>query len=350
MKFWADIDNAPHVLVLEPIIRWLNAQGQGVQITARDHGQTLPLLQLLGLPYVVTGKHAGKQMYRKVLSLVTRSVQLIGHAAGKGYSASFCHGTRALYPAAKLLGIPLVVLQDYEHGALPRFMCRWPDRVLVPHVIPDEAFIQRGVRPESLRKYPGLKEELYVYDVKPDAAPLLALGLDLQRPIVLIRPPASMAHYHVQQSDELFVGVMQWLRARGDLQVVVLPRADEQRRSIEGFLQENPSPNVRIPEVVSYGPDLIYYSDLVISGGGTMNREAACMGVPVYTIFKGPMGSVDRHLIGQGRLKVLDRPGELDAVTIQKRPRPDLAALRPRRERIVRFIGEVILSVARTDR
>lgn len=348
MVFWADIDNAPHVLVLKPIITWLTRQGHRVEITARDHGQTLPLLDLLDLPYAVTGKHAGKRKYRKVLSWITRSLQLTRYAVGRGFAAAFCHGTRAVYLPAKIHGIPLVVLQDYEHGALPRLLCQWPALVLVPHVIPEEAFIIRGVRPEALRKYPGLKEELYVYDLEPDPAPLQNLGFNLKLPIVIIRPPASMAHYHVKESDDLFLDVIRFFQERSGVQVVVLPRTREQSESIRFFLEKRACQNIRIPSEVSYGPNLIYHSDLVISGGGTMNREAACMGVPVCTIFKGPMGSVDRYLIEEGRLQVLDSAEQLKTMCIEKIPRPNLAAKRHVRERIVQSIGEAILSIART--
>jgi predicted glycosyltransferase len=347
LVLWADIDNAPHVLVLAPIISWLSRHGHRIEITARDYGQTLPLLELLGLQYTVTGKHAGKRRNRKVISFITRSMQLERYAARRSFAAVFSHGTRAVYIPARLHGIPLVMLMDYEHGALPRLFFRWPDLFFVPHVMPEETFLRRGVRPEALQKYQGLKEELYVYDLEPDASPLQRLGLNLEQPIVLVRPPASMAHYHIESGDELFVAVLDRLHAKRDVQVIVLPRTREQSESIRVLLNERGWSRIHIPSEVTYGPNLIYYSDLVISGGGTMNREAACMGVPVYTIFKGPMGSVDRHLIADERLRMMDSAGQLDSMRIEKMPRPDLAAKRHVRESIVRTIGEAILSRAR---
>lgn len=121
-----------------------------------------------------------------------------------------------MFLPARLHGIPLVMLLDYEHGAMPRFLCRWPALVLVPHGMPEEAFICRGVRPEVLRKYLGLKEEIYVYDLEPDPVRMQNISFDLKQPIVLIRPSASMAHYHVKQSDDLFLEVIRHFQVRSE--------------------------------------------------------------------------------------------------------------------------------------
>ncbi len=347
MVFWADIDNAPHVLVLRPIIEWLTRAGHVVEITARDYGQTLPLLDLFGMPYTVVGRHAGKRTYRKVLSFITRSIGLLLFARKRRFAAAFCHGTRGVFIPAKLLGIPLVVMSDYEHAATPNFMRRWPSMLLVPEVIPREAFGCTRGKAAELRKYPGLKEELYVYDCEPDPGELLDMQIDLARPVILVRPPASMAHYHVRAGDDLFLAVLEHLRRRGELQVILLPRTRDQAAELKCYLQQHPAPNVRVPDKVTYGPNLIYHSDLVISGGGTMNREAACMDVPVVTIFQGALGAVDKYLMDQGRLKMMEDVRMLDSWSFQRGPRADLKVRRRAREKLATFIGESILSVAR---
>lgn len=348
-RIWVDLDNAPHVLVMKPIIDWLAAKGNHVEITARDYGQTVPLLQLFGLKHKVIGKHAGRCMHRKIFLFMTRSVALLLFARKKQYGAVLTHGSRSAYIPAKLLGIPLIMITDYEHGFLPRFMRKWPRLVMVPEVMPDEASGQLCTGRCTLRKYPGLKEELYVYDLEPDPTSLMAMGLDLGKQIVLIRPPASMAHYHVTEGDQVLVEVLEYFREKPNAQVILLPRTFEQTAELRQYLSKHESRNIRIPQEVSYGPNMIYYSDLVISGGGTMNREAACMGIPVFSIFRGPLGSVDRHLIREGKLRMLETVDVLEAFVIEKTPKIDLSSKRAIRQHLVEFIGKTVLSVASAE-
>jgi uncharacterized protein len=77
-----------------------------------------------------------------------------------------------------------------------------------------------------------------------------------------------------------------------------------------------------IPKQVLDGLNLIWHSDLVISGGGTMNREAAALGVPVYSIFRGTIGAVDHFLSGEHRLVLLESPADLaPKLKVQRRDR-----------------------------
>src|SRR5262249_18050156 len=70
------------------------------------------------------------------------------------------------------------------------------------------------------------------------------------------------------------------------------------------------------------GLNLIWHSDLVISGGGTMNREAAALGVPVYSVFRGKIGAVDRYLSKMGRLVLLESSNEFPAkISLARRDR-----------------------------
>jgi uncharacterized protein len=70
-------------------------------------------------------------------------------------------------------------------------------------------------------------------------------------------------------------------------------------------------PGVEVPADALDGPSLVAGADLVVSAGGTMNREAAVLGTPVYTTFAGELGGVDEWLIATGRLRLLRRAGDL---------------------------------------
>ena len=302
MNFWADMDNAPHVHVLAPIIRELRSRGHTVEITARDYGQTLPLLEMYGLKYKKFGRHAGRNKLKKRLSFALRSLQLLLFAMGRRFDAVFSHGSRSIFPAARLLRLPLIALGDYEHTELPAFLGRWTTLLMVPDVIPPEAFTRKGVPPERVLGYPGLKEDLYVHGFTPDPGIIESLRIDTKKIIILMRPPATMAHYAVKASGELFSLILEYLGRLHDVQIVLLPRTPDQSRELETTVQARKYTNTIIPKRVCNGPNLIWHSDLVVSGGGTMNREAASLGVRVLSIYQGPIGCVDKHLIETDRL------------------------------------------------
>ena len=180
--------------------------------------------------------------------------------------------------------------------------------------IPPERLDRYGAR-RKLRRYAGLKEEYYLADFEPDPAVLAELGLDAGQPIAVVRTPPSVSLYHRFEND-LFAAVLQRLRGT---QTVVLPRVAEQRAQLDGFI---------VPERAIDAQSLIALADLVISAGGTMNREAVALGTPVWTTFEGRPGAVDDRLIAEGRLRRLERPEQLDLV---KRA-PGAAAERARRD------------------
>ncbi len=318
MKFWVDMDNAPHVHVLRPLIAELEARGHRVEITARDYGQTLPLLRLYGLSARRVGRHGGKSRIRKYIAFVTRTLGLIAFGLGRGFDAALCHGSRSIVPAAHFLRVPLVSMGDYEHTTFPNFMKPWIRLLLVPEAIPLEVAARDGMPVERVHRYPGLKEDLYVHDFTPDPSFLSEMGIDPRRVLVLLRPPATMAHYAVRQSSVVFEEVLDYLAGRPDAQVIVLPRTCLQDAEVRSLVCQRAYRNVIIPGEVYNGPDLVWYSDLVISGGGTMNREAAVLGVPVYSIYQGPIGAVDRHLIETGRLVHVKDVAELRRIPLCK--------------------------------
>ena len=148
--------------------------------------------------------------------------------------------------------------------------------------------------------YPGLKEDLYVHDFRPDPSFLADLHIDPRSILILMRPPATMAHYAVKKSSVIFEHVLDYLCSTKCVQLILLPRTKQQSGEMKSLVSSRGYTNILIPDTVYNGPSLIWYSDLVISGGGTMNREAAALGVPVFSIYQGPIGAVDQHLISTG--------------------------------------------------
>jgi len=312
VKVWVDLTNSPHVLVLAPIIRRLQQQGHEVEVTARDFAQTLALCERLGIDCHPIGHHRGAGLRDKATGLFDRSLALARFARKRDFDVSFGHGSNDITVASKLLRIPNATMFDYEWATVQHNVnCRLARAVVVPDMIPAERFKQYGAT-KKLRQYPGLKEEYYLYDFEPDPAVLSELGLDPQQPILVVRTPPAVSLYHRFEND-LFGEVLQ--RVRGT-QAVVLPRTPEQRKQLNeagGFI---------VPEQAIDAQSLIAYADLVVSAGGTMNREAVALGTPVFTVFEGKLGAVDERLIAEGRLRKLER---VDQVTLTKRESADPA-------------------------
>ena len=293
MKVWVDLTNSPHVLVLAPVIKRLESQGHEVQVTARDFAQTLQLCDRLGIGYYAIGHHRGAGLTDKAIGLADRSWQLVRFAMRRHFDLAIGHGSNDISVAARLLRIPSSTMFDYEWATIQHNVnCRLAQAVVVPDVIPVERLARYGAA-GKLRRYPGLKEEYYLYDFEPDPAVLSELGLDAAAPIAVVRTPPAVSLYHRFEND-LFGQVLQRLQGA---QTVVLPRTAEQREELVkagGFL---------VPEHAIDAQSLIAYADLVVSAGGTMNREAVALGTPVFTVFEGRLGAVDERLIAEGRLR-----------------------------------------------
>jgi predicted glycosyltransferase len=297
-----------HVLVFRPLIRLLRERGDEVQITARDYAQTLQLLELHGLEATVLGHHGGRSRVGKARSLSSRLRALRRWARARDFDLALAHGSHELTMSARRLGIPSATTHDYEFATLQHQLgLRAATKVVFPEAIPDERLARLGVRPPKLLRYPGLKEEYYLSDFEPDPSVLDGLEIDRDRILVVLRPPPDVSLYH-RQSNPLFPQTLDYLGALDTTQAVVLPRTDEQRE----FVRELDLPSVVVPGRAVDAQSLIALSDVVVSAGGTMNREAAALGVPVYTTYGGRLGGVDEELIRQERLKPLTDPRALE--------------------------------------
>ena len=319
---WIDLDNTPHVPFFEPIIGELRRRGYPVFVTARDAFQVCALADKKGLAYARVGRHYGKHMLLKGAGLAYRAMQLVPHALRQKPHLAVSHGARSQLLAANWLRIPSLLIEDYEYCRFPVGMR--PTWLLAPEVIPNSAL---GMVARAVRKYPGIKEDVYAWKLQPDPALLKTLGLSQDEIIVTVRPPATEAHYHNPEAEALFVRFMDRACRTAGVRVVLLPR---NRRQGDLILRQFPhwfsERRTVIPQEAVDGMNLIWHSDLVVSGGGTMNREAAALGVPVYSIFRGHTGAVDRHLCQTGRLVLVTSPEEVEQkIQLVKRPQRSVA-------------------------
>jgi uncharacterized protein len=316
MRVWIDMTASAHPLVFRPLVALLQGRGDEIEITARDYAQTLQLIEQHGMQATVIGHHGGRSRLGKGRQMNARLRSLRRWARDRDFDLALAHGSHELTMTARRLGIPSATTFDYEWAWLQHQLgCRAATKVVVPESIPLDRLARYGARPPKLLQYAGLKEEYYLADFEPDPGVVGSFGIDPARVLVVLRPPPDVSLYH-RHSNPLFPQTLQHLGSLETVHAFVLPRTEEQR----DYVRSLALPSVIVPERAVDAQSLIALADLVVSAGGTMNREAAALGVPVYTTYGGRLGGVDEELIRQGRLRPLTDPRALE---LHKRERHD---------------------------
>ena len=307
MNIWVDMSAPAHVLVLRPIINRLREQGHTVEITSRDYAQTQALLDLHGMAHTPIGRHGGASRVRKAYRLGARTAAMIGFGRSRSFDLALAHGSNDLAIASRVLGIPEANMHDYEYAVTQHHIgCRLAKRVMFPESVPPERLRRFGVGPGKLFPYPGIKEEYYLFDIVADPGAMERLSVDTSRVVVVVRPPPDVSLYH-RKSNPLFPKVLTRLGQDDEVHAIVLPRTQTQRE----FIETMELPSLIVPPGAVEAQSLIAQADLVVSAGGTMNREAAALGTPVYTTYGGRLGGVDEELIRTGRMRPLTDPRAL---------------------------------------
>jgi len=322
VRVWIDISNSPQVLFFRPLVALLRERGHDVSVTTRDYAQTIDLLALHRIEHEVVGpRHGGAGAVGKARAMAGRLRALRRYARGREFDVALSHASHELPMAARSLGIPSSYAFDYEFARVQHgFGSRAARRVVVPEAIPQDRLGGLGARAAKVRRYPGLKEEYALHGFAPDARVVAELGIDSDDTLVVVRTPPDVSLYH-REANPLFGDVLERLGRDPSIRAVVLPRTTGQRVEIVG----RDLPSVIVPERAIDAQSLVAHADLVVSAGGTMNREAVALGVPVYTTFAGRLGAVDMALVEQGRLRVLAAAEDL---ALQKRAAPGIATQR----------------------
>ncbi len=318
MHIWVDLVNSPQVLVLAPVIAELQRRGHHVVITSRDFAQTVALADRMGLVHTPLGRHAGAGGGRLAPLRVNlqRVLLLLRWLRGRRIDLALSHNSYSQGLAARLRGIPFVTMMDYEHHRANHLAFRLARRVLVPAPFPEAALRRFGAARKAVR-YPGLKEELYLGGFVPSPGFLREHGIPEDRILVVMRPPGTWAGYYHGEGALFRAALARVLETAGTF-TVFLPRLPEQAATVRDI----PPDRLLVPAQALDGPNLLAHAGLVISAGGTMNREAAALGVPAFTAFEGRPGAVDRELVARGRLRLLTSAADVAAMPIVRRAGP----------------------------
>lgn len=333
MRLWIDLANSPHVPFFRALVKRFTSQGHEVETTARDFAETVPLAQAAGFDAHVVGVHGGRAVSAKAGTLMSRAWVLGGWARGRKFDLAISHNSYSQIIAARALGIKTVTLMDYEYQPANHLAFRLTSRIIVPASFPATRLRRYGASAGKVRRYHGTKEDVYLADFQPDAtfdARLCQLGINADNVLVLMRPPAHDALYH-RFENALFDQALAMLLMNENVQVILLPRNDVQR----ALYSTKAEGRLIVPAAPLDGANLIASSDLVISAGGTINREAAALGVPVASIYAGKWAAVDDELVKEGRLRRISNASELSQLPIVKKQ-----SANPRRS--VEVIDEVV--------
>jgi predicted glycosyltransferase len=314
VRVWVDMTNVAHPVVLRPLVELLEAGGHEVEITARPLSHTLELLDSWGHRYTAIGRYGGAARLGKARAAADRMARLLRFARGRRFDHGLGHASVDLPPVCRALGVSNTTMFDYEWATLQHHViCRLATRVLVPEAIPPERLRRYGATPPKLVRYPGLKEEYYLADFQPDHGVLDELGVPPDQPLCVVRTPPSYALYLGGSENDLLPPLLRHLDEQGCWSLV-LTRTPQQRGAVQALGLEH----VIAPERAQDGRSLVALADALVSAGGTMNREAAVLGTPVWSIFEGPLGGVDELLVREGRLRVLRDPNDL---VVERKPR-----------------------------
>jgi predicted glycosyltransferase len=314
MKIWADIANSPQVLFMRPIIAELHKRGHEVITTTRHHSETVSIADRYGLAHTVIGEHGGGTMFGKGKAIALRALNLVRFLRHENVALAVSGSSYSQALAAKWMRIPFVSLNDYEGNPGLHIVCRIAKKILVPDIFNGVNLYRFGATKEKIETYNGLKENLYLGEFTPDPNFLKEAGLPPDRILVTMRPASDVSAYH-QYENPLFDEALHYVASHPDTYIVLLPRNESQREKYAAWAY----PNLSIPTHVLDGPNLIYHSDVVISAGGTMNREAVVLGSAVYSLFMGLQGSIDQHLIESGKLNWISQSSEIPQIRLCKK-------------------------------
>lgn len=322
MRIWIDLANSPHVPFFQALIREFVERGHEVEITARRFAQTVELAHAANLaPVVISGHGGGGKLVGKAGNLLRRAGALMGWARGRGFDLAVSHNSYAQIVAARALGLKSVTLMDYEHQPANHLAFRLASRVIVPRVFPEQVLRRCGAQRGKVRRYNGIKEDVYLADFKPDPhfADVLnnLFSIGAGDALVVARPAARDALYH-RFNNTLFDELIGRLSRQANVKILVLVRTEAQRAALAGT-KPYEGENVIVPSHTLDGANLIAAADLVISAGGTMNREAAALGIPAVSVYAGRWAAIDEQLVREGRLQRISTPEDFSLLRVEKK-------------------------------
>jgi predicted glycosyltransferase len=317
MRIWIDLANSPHVPFFRVLANEFIRRDHEIVVTAREFAETVPLAEAAGFAPELIGGHGGPKLTGKAGNLIQRGMALARWARGRNLDLAVSHNSYSQILAARALSLKCVTLMDYEHQPANHLAFRLASRIVVPNSFPEASLLRFGASAEKVKRYHGIKEDVYLAGFTPDPkfeTELSGLGISSTDILVVVRPPAREALYH-RFENELFDHLLDRLASTAEVKVILLPRSDSQRE-LYGSRDKH---KVIIPSGTMDGANLIAHCDLVVSAGGTMNREAAALGTPAVSIYQGEWAAIDQQLLTEGRLQRISTLDDVQSFHLRKK-------------------------------
>jgi hypothetical protein len=273
---WVDITNPPHVLFFKEFIK-----GHETLVTSRDFGDLSAILDSHGIEYTPVGRHGGKSPEDKLIESSKRVEELTGVVSNK-IDVAISKQSVELPRVAFGLGVPVIQFIDNEYAEKQnRIVLPLCKRIIVPEALHVNRLIAQGAAESQILKVNCIFEASQLKNFEPNPDVPRAHGLE---EYVVIRPEPYMASYF--DGKEMTPELVE--RLKDKFQVVILPRGNG----------EYNAKTLRNIDSLS----LMYYAKAVLSGGGTMTREAALLGTPAISYYPQDLLGVDESLIESGLL------------------------------------------------
>ena len=294
---WVDLVSPSHPFLFRGLTEaWSDLR---VKTTVRRKTETVSLARETGFDFDVRGRDFDHPTLRK-LGIPLRTAQLAARVPTADVSLSSRNAMCVL--ASKVRGIPSIHFTDnditaYVDGLRAEELYNWLEAratyTVVPEAFETDELEKHGADPGSVFTYPGYKEDVYVADFEPD--PTFVDRLPFEE-YVVVRPEALDAAY-VDETESLVPDILDGAVDAG-CNVVYLPRGRGDRAYADPF----DSDRVHVPTSAYDGLQLTAHARCVLTGSGTMAREAACMGKPAVSFFPNALLSVDQSLVEEGRI------------------------------------------------
>lgn len=299
MKIWIDVLTPKQANLFSVLVRRLRQRGHEALVTTRRYREVEQLLQIRRTEATAIGAHGGAHLRTKLVESSKRITELAEYAVGKSpdLAISLCSPEAAR--VAFGLGIPHYALCDSPHAeAVCRLSIPLSRRLFTPKAVPRSAWKRYGIASSNIIRYNALDPAAWIPVYAPGVDPREGLGLDREKPIVVLRTEEEYASYLLQSATPRNNIVAQLARALRELgvQAVVLPRYEKQ---VEVLTQELAGIASVLPKVVD-AIGLISRASFFLGAGGTMSAEAALMGIPTISCYPSEPTYVDRYLFKLG--------------------------------------------------
>lgn len=311
---WFDFENAPHVWVFSEIINSLSKYYE-ILVTLRNFSSTISICKYLHIVgTAIGGNGKGKTNLGKLASVIRRAIHLKEfinkNKIKPALAISHCSRSQAL--ACLFLDIPVIFLDDYEY-TFNGFHYLVKD-LLTPSVIPAKVW---GKNAKKVIHYPGLKEELYLWNEKNWKTENISL-IKNDKINFIFRPEGYNTHYSSKQSQVLQTGIIEQFKRNENIHIILIARDKFQEELLADIFNKK-NIDYSIPSGIVNGPALISQCDAVIGGGGTMTREACVLNIPAYSFFGGKIGAVDKYLESKKLLKHIKKLDDIENIEFVKK-------------------------------